>query len=147
MTWNELFPKSCKPDLGQIAGYVANPVWQELGDFISTAYGAVPQIEHSTCSGAPGWNVKYKISSRSLCTLYPHEGFFTCLVCIGSRETAEVELLLPACCAYTREVYNTAKPFNGTRWLMIDVTSQEILDDVKKLLCTRIKPKRSLKDN
>lgn len=139
MMWSEHYPKAVKPALEQISEYIGGPLWQELCGFVETVYGILPKVEYSMCSGARGWNVKYKKAGRSLCTLYPHEGFFTCLVCIGSKELMEGELVLTACSSYTRELYQKTKPFNGTRWLMIDVTSQDTLDDVKRLLCVRAK--------
>ncbi|WP_346940271.1 DUF3788 family protein [uncultured Clostridium sp.] len=37
-------------------------------------------------------------------------------------------------------MYESARPFNGGRWLMIDVTSEQILEDIKKLILIRTKP-------
>jgi len=85
--------------------------------------------------------VKYRKASRSLCTLYPHHGFFTCLICIGGTEAVEVELLLETCSEYVRQLYATVKPLNATRWLMIDVTNSDVLADVKTLIGCRAKRK------
>jgi len=142
MAWSEQYTKADEPALTQIAEHIGSPLWRELCGFVETGYDTLPKIEYSICSGAPGWNVKYKKSGRALCTLYPHEGFFTCLICIGGREMMEAELVLTACCSYTRELYQKTKAFNGTRWMMMDVTSQEILEDVKSLLRVRAKPKQ-----
>ncbi|MPM45784.1 hypothetical protein SDC9_92476 [bioreactor metagenome] len=89
----------------------------------------------------PGWNVKYKKSSRSICTLYPKENHFTCLISIGIKEAVETELIMQSFDLYLMELYQNTKPFNGSRWLMIDVTSQEILENVKTLINIRVKPK------
>ncbi|NCC69035.1 MAG: DUF3788 domain-containing protein [Clostridia bacterium] len=142
MTWSEQNTKADEPALTQIAEYIGSPLWQELCGFVEMSYGTLPKVEYSTCSGAPGWNVKYKKNGRALCTLYPHKGFFTCLICIGAKEAMEAELVLSACLPYTRELYQKAKPFSNTRWLMIDVTSEAILEDVKRLLYVRAKPKQ-----
>ncbi len=137
MTWVNEFPQADEPALEQITRYIDSPLWQELCDFVETHYKSTPQVEYSKCSGAPGWNVKYKKSGRSLCTLYPHKGYYTSLVCMGSKDLMEAELEMSACSDYTRDMYMRAKPVNGTRWLMIDVTSGEILEDVKRLICVR----------
>ncbi|MDP4109955.1 MAG: DUF3788 domain-containing protein [Bacillota bacterium] len=141
MTWSERYKQAEKPAMEQIEEYIGSPLWRELGVFVETTYEVRPQVEYSLCSGARGWNVKYKKSSRALCTLYPNTGFFTCLICIGVKEANEAELVLTGCCAYTRELYMKTQAFNGTRWLMIDVTSREILEDVKRLLWVRVKQK------
>lgn len=142
MAWSKRYAKTDEPALTQIAEYIGSPLWRELCSFVETRYDTQPKVEYSTCSGAPGWNVKYRSGGRALCTLYPHEGFFTCLICIGAKEAMEAELLLSACCPYTRELYQKAKPMNDTRWLMIDVTSEDVLADAKRLLYVRVKPKQ-----
>lgn len=145
MNWNEKFPKGERPDIPQIDAYTASPLWAELREYLETTYVISPVVEHSGCGGAPGWNVKYKKSGRALCTLYPADGFFTCLVSIGSREAMEAELLLSACTDYVRELYWNCKPFNGGRWLMIDVKSPEILADAKAMIGTRVQPPKAAK--
>ncbi len=142
MAWSEQYTKAYEPALTQIAEHIGSPLWRELCSFVETGYDTLPKIEYSICSGAPGWNVKYKKSGRALCTLYPHEGFFTCLICIGAKEVMEAELVLTTCCSYTQELFQKSRPMNDTRWLMIDVMSREILEDVKRLLCIRAKPKQ-----
>ncbi len=141
MKWDEC-PQTVAPALNQIAEHIGSPLWQDLIAFVETTYEVLPNVEYSRCSGARGWNVKYRKGSRALCTLYPHEDFFTCLICIGDRERMEAELVLTACCPYTRELYQKTKAFHGALWLMIDVTSRDILEDVKRLLCVRVKQKR-----
>lgn len=138
MNWNETFSNALKPDAAQIDAYIASPLWQELRQHLEDSYQVTPAIEHSGCSGAPGWNMKYKKSGRALCTLYPAQGGFTCMVSIGSKEAMEAELLLAGCTDYVRELYWNSKPFNGSRWLMIQVDSLKVLADVKTLIATRV---------
>ncbi len=141
MAWSEQYTQADKPALIQIEEYIGSPLWRALCTFVETNYDIQPNVEYSLCSGAPGWNVKYKKGGRALCTLYPREGFFTCLVCIGAKEATEAELVLSACSPAVQELYRKAKPLNGTRWLMIDVTAEAVLEDVKRLLFVRAKPK------
>lgn len=138
MRWNEVYPKGTQPDLHEISTYIHSAFWEDLCTHLETVYGVSPKVEHSICSAAPGWNVKYKKSSRSLCTLYPDKDFFTAMVSVGSREATEAELLLSKCTAYTKQLYWNANPFNGARWLMIEVRTPEILDDVKQLIALRV---------
>lgn len=93
-------------------------------------------------AGAPGWNVKYKKGSRALCTLYPRLGYFTCMVSVGRKETVQAELLLPSFDPYLQALYQKADVFNGGRWLMIDVISEPVLENVKELIQLRVKPNK-----
>lgn len=141
MNWFQRYPKSQQPTLEQISDYIASPLWGELYAWAEKSYQIEPKVEHSTCSGAPGWNVKYKKGGRALCTLYPDDGQFTAMVTIGTKEAAEAELLLPTCSEYIRELFARTRDFNGGRWLMIRVTDAAVLEDVKKLIRLRVMPK------
>ena len=55
-----------------------------------------------------GWNVKYKKSGKSLCTLYPKQGYILALMPVGLREMNEAELLMPSCTQYTRTLFEQA---------------------------------------
>ena len=141
MNWFERYPKSQQPTLEEIANFIASPLWGELCAWAEKTYQIEPKVEHSTCSGAPGWNVKYRKGGRALCTLYPDEGQFTALITVGAKEAPEAELLLPTCSDYIRELFARTQTFNGARWLMIRVSDAAVLEDVKKLIRLRVAPK------
>lgn len=138
MNWNQTYSKSEKPALEDIEDFIQSPLWRELCSYIEQNYHVPPIVEHSVCSGAPGWNVKYKKSGRALCTLYPDEGSFTALVTIGTREAAEAKLLQNTFSVYLRDLYAHTMEHNGARWLMIRVGDEQILSDVKTLIALRV---------
>ena len=61
------------------------------------------------------------------------------MVSIGAREENAAQLVLLACTAYTREVYQHTAASQMGRWLMLDVTSPEVLADVKARVNLRAK--------
>ncbi len=77
------------------------------------------------------------IPGRSLCTLYPQDFSFLALVVIGQREASEAELLLPFLTEYVQQVFTQTKTGMGQKWLMIEVTSTAVLEDVKQLITLR----------
>jgi len=137
MQWNERFARDSEPSLEEIGAHIGSALWEDLRAHLEKTYAVAPVVEHSRCPAAPGWNVKYKKGGRSLATIYPHEGYFTSLVTLGAREAPEAELALGTCGEYIQELCRRTTPCNGSRWLMIDVTSQEILEDVKRLIRVR----------
>lgn len=141
MNWFEVYPKSQEPTLQQISDFIASPLWNGLCTWAEQTYGIAPKVEHSTCSGAPGWNVKYKKSGRALCTLYPDRGQFTALITVGAKEASEAELLLPTCSDDIKELFARTQTFNGARWLMIRISEEAVLEDVKKLIRLRVAPR------
>jgi len=85
-----------------------------------------------------GWNIKYKKSSKSICTLYPKEGYLQILLAIGAREMNEAELLMPSCTEYTQGLFEV-KEVNGAKYLGFEVRDDNVLQDVKNLADIRVK--------
>lgn len=139
--WHELYPQDKQPDDGAISAYINNGLWEMFHSFIQETYKVEPVHTYSVCSGQPGWNVKYKKSSKALCTLYPMDGFFIALVVIGNKEMHDADLLIPVCSNYIQDLYASAALYNGTKWLMIHVTDPAVLEDTKNLIQLRVKPK------
>ena len=141
MEWHLLFPSDREPAMEDVDAVVGSPQWQAFKSFVNETYGAKPRIEYSRCGGAPGWNVKYRARGRALCTVYPHVGFFVCMVSVGSKEKAEVEAMLPTFDPYVRDLYERSAEGSFGRWLMIEVTSEAILRDAEALMMLRAAPK------
>lgn len=126
-----------KPSLDTISGYVNNPLWAQLCSHIEDEYQSKPVLEYSRCSMQYGWNVKYKKAGRTLCTLYPMEGHFVALVVIGTRERPVIELQLPTFTEYLQRLYHETETGMGQKWLMINVTDEAILYDLKQCIAIR----------
>lgn len=141
MEWSKLYGPDSMPESGKISGFIDSPLWGEINKFLRDTYGAEPKVTYSRCSAQMGWNVKYQKGGKSLCTLYPMEGFYIALVVIGEKEIPETELILPTCCDYIQELYKSVRFSCGGKWLMINVTSPEILSDVIRLIKIRVRPK------
>ena len=143
MKWCESFHSDRMPTMQEVNDNIDSPLYSELCGFIEHTYSVTPKLEYSRCSAAPGWNLKYRKAGKSICTIYPHEGFFTCLVVAGEKNATEVELILETCEPSIQKLYQTTTPMSGSRWLMIDVTNAKTLEDVKKLILIRVKAKKT----
>lgn len=120
-----------KPSVMVLSEYVNDPLFDKLCEYVESEYLCRPTIEFSKCSMQYGWNIKYKKAGRTLCTLYPEKGGFTVLIVIGERERLETELMLPFCTQYFQQLYYETTTGMGQKWLMIKVTDEAILEDVK----------------
>lgn len=139
--WAQLFPPDREPSSKEIDQYVDNPLWPELRQYLKDAYGAEPRMDYSRCGLEPGWNVKFKKGSKSLATVYLRPGYATAMVSVSPKDEAAAEGVLLACTDYTRELYRGTASSKMGRWLMINLTSPEVLEDVKALLALRVKPR------
>jgi AraC family transcriptional regulator len=141
MQWSELFNDGHKPPDYQIKKFVGTPLWDDLAYFLHQTYKIKPELFFSCCSMQngfwKGWNVKYKKSGKSLCTLYPKQGYFITLIPIGARATTEVELLIPQCDEYIQKLYHQTALGTYGKSLAIEVTNKSILRDVKNLIVLR----------
>lgn len=126
-----------EPSLETISTYVKSPLWEQLREHMEEQYQIKPILEYSRCSLQQGWNLKYKKVGRSLCTLYPMEGYYIALVVIGDRERVEAELALPFFTEYLQQLYRETKTGMGQKWLMINVTDAAVLNDVKQCIAIR----------
>lgn len=138
-----ILDRSATPDLTAIAQYIREParqLWLELICHIESVYRSKPSIAYSVCSGKPGWNVKYKKSGKALCTLYPETDSFITLIVLGAEDIARFEADRAA---YTDEIiqlFEKTKLFNSTKWLMIRVSNDSVLSDIKRLFEMKVKP-------
>lgn len=108
------------------------PYWKKLGntfaipcsmDFVwnSGKLSNAGKIEFSSCSWERGWNIKFKKSGKTLCTIYPRETYFTAMLVVGKKEKEPFEAMLSECSKELGEIYRQTKEGNGQKWLMLDL--------------------------
>ena len=139
--WTQLFPMDRKPSVEELDQYADNPLWPELRQYLKDAYGAEPRMDYSRCGLEPGWNVKFKKGSKALATVYLRPGYVTAMVSVAPKDEDAAEGVLLTCTEYTRTLYRNTASSKMWRWLMIDLTSPEVLEDLKALLALRVKPR------
>ncbi len=123
------------PNEQELNDYINNNLWDDFCKFMKCNYNVVPKFEFSKCSLEYGWNVKFKKGSRSLCTVYPRENYFTVLIVIGVKEKNKVEEVLYSFSPYIRKIYKETKESNNQKWLMIDLEDiNDSYENVKKLI-------------
>lgn len=116
MKWNELYRSSVPPLPSDIDKFVSSPLWSEFCTSVEGTYGVSPRVEYSKCSMAPGWNVKYKKGGRSICTVYPNNGRFYCMLVIGDKKLHGAELIINSCGPYIQELLrSTSQSLGGNR--------------------------------
>ena len=145
MHWSELWNKENEPTLEQVKEYVGTPLLEDLLVFLQKEYKVKPKLSFSNCSMDQGiwkgWNIKFKKSGKSLCTVYPQKGHLLSLVPVGNKEMQEVDKLVPTFDSYTQSIYNDTPSHIHGKSLAIEITSESILDDVKTMTGERVKSK------
>lgn len=137
MEWYEWYGPDRAPAFEEISAFVNSALWEEARDALESGFHVAPRLEYSGCAGQKGWNVKYKKSGRSLCTLYPMAGHFIALVVIGQREEVNMPNVLPGLHEDTQALYRRT-PFSlGGRWLMLKVADEPAMRDLISLVKLR----------
>jgi hypothetical protein len=137
MEWHEWYGPDHAPGFEEISSFVDSTLWDEARGTLEDGFQVAPRLEYSRCSMQKGWNVKYKKSGRSLCTLYPMAGYFLALVVIGQREELSIPAVLPALNEETKALYHRTPVSMGCRWLMLKVGDEAALQDLISLVRLR----------
>jgi len=144
--WSEKYDSASKPTEENINEFIDNELWQKLNDYLEENYKVLPKIVYSGCSMEKGfwkgWNIKYKKSGKSLCTVYPKEGWFVALLPIGLKELDEAEILMPACSEYTQNLFKQAVLGYNGKSLAFEIRDESILEDIKSLMEIRAKKRK-----
>lgn len=136
----DLQDKNHCPAIEEISEYIRNPVFMQFYSEVRNTFKCNEKIEYSSCSWEKGWNMKFKKSGKSLCTVYPREGYFTVLVVVGKKEKTSVEEILTECTFELQNLYRQTQEGNGQKWLMVDIEDRDDLyNDIFRLLHIRSK--------
>ena len=144
MQWYELFDREHEPSETQVKEFVGTPLFDSLDSHLRETHKVKPKLAYSNCNmdgGAwKGWNIKYQKSGKSLCTLYPKQGYLQLLITIGVRGLDEAELLMPQCTEYIQNIFKHSGTAGG-KYLGIELRDEGVLHDVKNLIEIRARTK------
>ena len=83
----EIFTKENQPSEAEIKEFVGTEIsalFIDLDNHLRERYKINPELTYSSCAMDNniwrGWNIKYKKSGKSLCTIYPQQGYFLVLI-------------------------------------------------------------------
>jgi hypothetical protein len=76
----EMFDKEIQPTESEIRDFIGLQQFTDLHNHLCDSYKVNPKTVYSNCSMDNniwrGWNIKYQKSGKSLCTIYPQQGYF-----------------------------------------------------------------------
>lgn len=86
--------------------------------------------------------LKFKQGQKTILTIYIHEDKFTFLIIFGKKERECFEAQKNTFTKYICDYYDNAKTFHDGKWMYIDVTTLEQLEEIKRLIQIKKKPNR-----
>jgi len=135
---------SGQPDAGSVAPWVGAQSyrrWRHLVEFIESSYPGVFTPDWVFGGKKYGWGLRFK-KSKSFCTLIPERGRLVVQIVLGGKEREETEKILPELSPDVRKKYAEATTYHDGKWLAIVADRDAILDDIKRLLAIKRKPKQ-----
>jgi len=94
----EKFEKGNQPSEAEIRDFVNTSLLDDMDSHMRDMYKVKPKYAYSSCAMDNniwrGWNIKYQKSGKSLCTLYPQQGYFLALIPGKSFEVRNEDALV-----------------------------------------------------
>ena len=134
MEWNRLYGKDRKPTLEEAGTFAGGLLSEDFMGFMAENCPAAPKLEYSGCTMQPGWNIKFKKNGKNVCTLYPLDGYFICMILIGGDAMAEMEARLGDFTPYIQGKFRDTRIFQGSRWLYLEIRDQAVERDLEELV-------------
>ena len=131
------------PTEREITDFIGEPAkgaWTELRRFLEEHYDIIPETLFEGTKH--GWSVRYRKSGKTLCTLTPEKGAIGVLIVLGKQESEEVLSMRNELSPKTYKLIEDTKQLHDGRWLWIRLFGAKDVDDVKKLLPLKRKPKK-----
>ena len=83
----EVFTRENQPSEAEIKDFAGEEIFKlfiDLDNHLRESYKINPKLAYSSCAMDNniwrGWNIKYKKSGKSFCTIYPQQGYFLVLI-------------------------------------------------------------------
>ncbi len=123
-------------------GKEAYTYWKQAACLIERSYPGVFVPEWLFGGEKHGWSLRYK-KSKSFCTFIPEKNRFALLIVFGAEERAKVEAIRDSLSERTRKEYDKAAIYHDGKWVLLTINNDTVVDDVRKLLAIKRKPKNS----
>lgn len=86
--------------------------------------------------------LKFKQGKKTILTIYIYDDKFTFLIIFGRKERECFEMERSGFSQYICDYYDRSKTYHDGKWMFIDVTTLEQLEEIKKLISIKKKPNR-----
>jgi hypothetical protein len=138
-----MFDRSRNPSDADIISFIADSkavrAWKQMLEYLDTAYDLSREILYY--GDKYGWLVRYRRSKRTIISLFPETNSFSFLMVFGKNEidkfVDQKSEFLPSIV----EVFDNTEKLHDGKWLWIRVTDSSMLEDLKKLISIKRKPK------
>jgi hypothetical protein len=127
--------KSHKPSAKEVLMNIsdAKPLWDDLNSYIEDNYKI--KGEYKFYGKNFGWALRYRKSGRVLISLYPGKDEFMIQIILNAKEVeSALELDITE---ETRKIITSTSQIHEGKWIYLQVTPNNSLNDIKNLILVR----------
>ncbi|MDP4093975.1 MAG: DUF3788 domain-containing protein [Bacillota bacterium] len=130
-----------KPSRETLIEYIGDAIsaLDELIEYIDINYGFDSLWNYSEKHDK--YEFKYRRGGKTLVTFYIEKGTLTILIVFGKAERANFEQLQNEFSSEIVQLYNNTPQYHDGKWLWISLSDKSIIEEVKKLILIKRKPK------
>ncbi len=128
-------------EIRMLVGDACYEMYERLDEYIAAFY----QMEATWSNGGKygRYCLRYQRSKKTLCTLYLRENQLGIWVILGKTERDKFEAAAQQFSPEVNDKYRQTETFHDGKWLMFDAMDATLLEDIKKLLLIKRKPKKA----
>ena len=137
-----LLGRDHEPTEKEILEYIgtnATKIWNELHEFLANNYDFQPELNY--WGDKYGWTMRYRKSGKTLVAFYPENGGFTVQVILGKKEVEKFQNMREDFSTDIVKLFDETKQLHDGRWLWIAQPDTGTIDDIKKLIQLKRRPK------
>ena len=140
VSYERMLDKGHRPSEEEILATLGHSApWLDLRRFIEDNYDFEPEL--AFFGKKYGWTIRYRLSGKTLCSLFPESGAFSALIVLGRKQAEKALSMLEQFTPGTRAVLEGTEQLHDGRWLWIRVTDQAGANDIKEFLSVKRRPR------
>ncbi|MHA2351899.1 MAG: DUF3788 domain-containing protein [Candidatus Thorarchaeota archaeon] len=128
-----------KEQILEFIGPDAIKSWNELHEYLAENYDF--QSELSYWGDNYGWTIRYRRSGKTLVAFYPEKDGFTVQVILGKKEVEKFQRMREELSTGVVQVFDETKQLHDGRWLWIKQPGTGTIEDIKRLIQLKRRPK------
>lgn len=127
-------------ELIELIGNKAYDAWRAVENFVNEKYNM--DVLWDKNRGENIYEMKFRKSGKTLCSMYARKGSFGFMVIYGKTEREKFEE--EKFSSHVGKIYDETKTFHDGKWVMLDIKDLSYIEDMKKMILIKKKPNKKV---
>jgi len=135
---SEIDTEPTEDEMYEFLGKQAGLMWKQITNYVDENY----EFEPARYGEGLDATIRYKRSGKTLLTFYPKRNELTVLIIFGKKEVEKFKNFKTEFSSELIDIFVNTKQYHDGRWLHIKIPPFNHLDDIKRLLMIKKKPRK-----